>query len=166
MSHHQKEAGAHHACLLLGSNIQPEQNLPRAVKLLRHYVVVEKASTVWETSPVGSPGPNFLNMAVMIWVSLDRRSFKAQVLRSLEAQLGRVRTPDKYAARTIDIDIIIWDSLVVEADVWKFAHIAAPVAELLPHLRSEETGEILEQAARRLAGEASIRKRTVIGLDK
>ena len=166
MNPHQKEAGVHHACLLLGSNIQPEQNLPRALKLLRQHVVVEKASGIWETSPVGSQGPDFLNMAVLVETSLNRRYLKMDVLRRLEAQLGRVRTQNKYAARTIDIDIITWDALVVEPDAWKFAHVAAPVAELLPHLRSDETGETLEQAARRLAGAASNCKRALIVLDQ
>jgi 2-amino-4-hydroxy-6-hydroxymethyldihydropteridine diphosphokinase len=54
------------ACLLLGSNIAPEQNLPKAIALLRHYVEVADTSKVWETPAVGSSGANFLNAAVMV----------------------------------------------------------------------------------------------------
>jgi len=144
------KAQRHRACLLLGSNLQPEENLRRAVELLRQYFVVEKVSAAWETPAVGSDGPDFLNAAVVIHTSLDPWQLKERFLRPLEAQLGRVRTADKNAPRTIDIDIVIWDADLLDLDVWKYAYAAVPVAELLPCQQSEETGEYLEQAAARL----------------
>jgi len=86
----------------------------------------------------------------VIHTSLDPWQLKERFLRPLEAQLGRVRTADKNAPRTIDIDIVIWDADLLDLDVWKYAYAAVPVAELLPCQQSEETGEYLEQAAARL----------------
>jgi 2-amino-4-hydroxy-6-hydroxymethyldihydropteridine diphosphokinase len=137
-------------CLLLGSNIHPEENLRRAVGLLRQHFVVEKISVIWETPAIGSDGPNFLNAAVVIQTTLDASQLKTHFLRPIEDKLGRRRTADKNAPRTIDIDIVAWEADLVDADVWKYAHAAVPVSELLPCYQSEETGEYLEQAAARL----------------
>ena len=97
----------HRVCLLLGSNLQPETNLPRAVSLLQAQVTLLQASAVWETLSVGSGGPNFLNAALLVSTSLTALSLKEQVLHPLEARLGRVRTADKNADRPIDLDIIL-----------------------------------------------------------
>ncbi len=144
-------AQQHRACLLLGSNIQPEENLRKAVHLLRQNFPVEQVSGVWESAAVGSDGPNFLNAAVIIRTSLKPQQLKDGFLRPFEARLGRVRTIDKNAPRTIDIDIVAWDADIVDANVWKFAHAAVPVAELLPCYQSEATGEYLEQRAAHLS---------------
>jgi 2-amino-4-hydroxy-6-hydroxymethyldihydropteridine diphosphokinase len=146
----------HRACLLLGSNIQPEKNLLKALYLLRQNFPVEQVSRVWESAAVGSAGPNFLNAAVIIRTSLDPRQLKEGCLRPLEARLGRVRRRDKNAPRTIDIDIVAWDADIVDANVWKYAHVAVPVAELLPCYQREGTGEYLEQRAARLRRSTSI----------
>ena len=146
-------------CLILGSNIDPELNIQRAIRKLEQIFPVEGVSAVWETPAVGSDGPNFLNAAVVIYTSLDPRSLKEQVLRPLEARLGRVRTADKFAPRTLDIDMVAWNAVILDHDVWRHAHLAVPVAELLPCYQSDETGEYLEQAARRLSIMTPIRAR-------
>lgn len=152
----------HRVCLILGSNINPEQNIQRALRKLEQIFPVEGVSAVWETPAVGSDGPNFLNVAVVIYTSLDPQSLKERVLRPLEARLGRVRTADKFAPRTLDIDIVAWNDLILDQDVWRYAHLAVPVAELLPCYQSEETGEYLEQAALRLSRATPIRMRSEI----
>jgi 2-amino-4-hydroxy-6-hydroxymethyldihydropteridine diphosphokinase len=141
----------HRACLLLGSNIQPEENLRKAVYMLRQNFRVEQVSGVWESAAVGSDGPNFLNVALIIRTPLAPQQLKESFLRPLEASLGRVRTGDKNAPRTIDIDIVAWDADIIEANVWKYAHAAVPVSELLPCYQSEVTGEYLEHRAAQLS---------------
>jgi 2-amino-4-hydroxy-6-hydroxymethyldihydropteridine diphosphokinase len=146
-------------CLILGSNINPEQNILHALSLLEQIFPVDGVSAVWETPAVGSNGPNFLNAAVVIYTSLDARFLKEKVLRPLEARLGRVRTADKFAPRTLDIDIVAWNATILDHNVWRHAHLAVPMAELLPCYQSDETGEYLEQAARRLSTQTPIRIR-------
>lgn len=136
----------HTVCLLLGSNIRAEETLPQAVELLRKHMVVLQTSSVWETPAVGSEGPNFLNAALSAVTPLAPDTLKKQLLRPLEAQLGRVRTGDKNAARTIDIDLVIFDQQVHDPSLWKFAHIAVPVSEILPGFQSE-SGEYLKDFA-------------------
>jgi 2-amino-4-hydroxy-6-hydroxymethyldihydropteridine diphosphokinase len=149
----------HLACLLLGSNIEPEVNIARAITLLRDIFPTVRLSSIWETPPVGSPGPSFLNVAVLVETALDASQLKARVLRRIETQLGRLRSADKFAPRTIDIDIITWDADVLDNNLWKYAHLAVPVAELLPCFQSGETGEYLEQVAERLAHLTPIKAR-------
>lgn len=95
-------AGEHQVCLLLGSNIQPEKNIVLGITLLREQVKVGRISSVWESAPAESAGPNFLNLALLLTTPLDAETLKMQVLRPLEARLGRVRSADKNAPRPID----------------------------------------------------------------
>jgi 2-amino-4-hydroxy-6-hydroxymethyldihydropteridine diphosphokinase len=143
-------AQEHQVCLLLGSNIQPRKNLALAVDLLRSQVKIVRVSSVWETPAVGSPGPDFLNLAVLVITSLDAGSLKEQIIRPLEAQLGRVRSADKNAPRTMDIDIVLFDNQLLDPNLWRFAHRAVPVADILPGYRSDN-GDQLKDIALQLA---------------
>lgn len=150
------ESNLDYACLLLGSNIAPERNLPRALELLRRHVEVSGASQVWETPAVGSAGPNFLNAAVLVRTRLAPEQLKNLVLGAIESDLGRVRTADKYAPRPIDIDIVAWNGRVTDPDVWQYAHAAVPAAEVLSGEIYSEKGETLAEAAARLSQFSSI----------
>ncbi len=127
----------HQVCLLLGSNIQPERNLPLAIDLLQNHLTVLQISSVWETSPIGSNGPNFLNAALLAQTGFEQRTLKSQILIPLEAKMGRVRSADKNAPRPIDLDIILFDRLILDPTIWLFAHRAVPMAEIQPDIHSE-----------------------------
>ena len=143
-------SGSHIACLMLGSNIRPEENLQQALSLLREQVSIQKISSVWKTLAVGSPGPDFLNAAILVQTDLDADELKDSVLRPLETKLGRVRVEDKNAPRTIDLDIIIFDDILLEDDLWHQAYLAVPISELLPDYPSQQ-GVLLIDAAYLLA---------------
>jgi len=148
----------HQACLLLGSNIQPESNLPNAIDLLQNRLTILRISSVWETTPVGSVGPNFLNAALLAQTPMDQNTLKLYILIPLETQMGRLRSADKNAARPIDLDIILFDRLILDPTLWHFAHRAVPVAEIQPDMRSE-AGETLKEAAAKFMSDGSIRLR-------
>jgi 2-amino-4-hydroxy-6-hydroxymethyldihydropteridine diphosphokinase len=140
----------HQACLLLGSNIEPELNIPRAVVLLQEKLTILQVSSIWESTSVDCCYPDYLNMALSASTSLDAKQLKEQVLRPLEAQMGRVRTEDKNASRPIDFDIILFDGALLDPALWQHAHRAIPVAELFPDYHSED-GASLKEVATRLA---------------
>jgi 2-amino-4-hydroxy-6-hydroxymethyldihydropteridine diphosphokinase len=135
----------------LGSNINPSENIIRALKLLNQQIGVQRVSSTWESLAVGSEGPNFLNTVAWVETSLEMTDLKQRILRKIEADLGRVRTADKNAPRTIDIDILIFDEQLVEPAGWEQAFLAVPIAELLPDFKHPQTGEPIQNAARRLA---------------
>lgn len=143
----------------LGSNIQAEQNLSRAISLLKQVVQIDAISTTYHTPSVGTPGPDFLNAAVLIRTRLSSQTLKENVIRKIETQLGRKRTHDKNAPRTIDIDILIFDNQVIEPEIWLRAHLAVPLSELVPNLCNPDSGESLQCAAERLSQQTRIKAR-------
>jgi len=146
-------------CLSLGSNIAPSENLKRAVELLREKLLVRAVSRAWKSPAVGSGGPDFLNAAVLVDTWLYPRLLKEEVLRPIERSLGRQRGVDKYAPRTIDIDIVTFDGQVLDPQLWTQAYLTLPVAELLPGLVEPGSGEALEDIASHLVSIAGVSPR-------
>lgn len=147
----------HTATILLGSNIDAEVNLRRAVQSLEKECRIIATSKIWLTKAVGSRGPDFLNQAVKIQTKLEFDYLKNTILRSIEQQLGRVRTADKYADRTIDLDVIIFDNQIIDPAVWKQCFIASPVSDLHPELQSPDNGSTLLDIARELQCKSDVR---------
>ena len=141
----------HRACLCLGSNIEPEANIQQAVALLKEMTNVEGLSNCYETSAVGSDGPNFLNMAACLLTTMDSAAIKGNIIQPIEQRLGRVRQPDKNAPRTIDLDLIVYDYEVLDPTLWQRVHLALPFSELVPDLVEPESGKTLKEVAERLA---------------
>ena len=147
------------AFLLLGSNIDPEHYLRETVQWLATRCRLLAVSPVYESPPVGTINqPNFLNAAVLIETRHTAEELKAEVLQPLEQELGRVRTEDKNAPRTIDLDIVLFNDEVLDLghrhipdpDILRFPHIARPLADLAPQYRHPESGQTLTEIAERL----------------
>jgi dihydroneopterin aldolase/2-amino-4-hydroxy-6-hydroxymethyldihydropteridine diphosphokinase len=151
----------------LGSNIDPEHNLPEAVRRLAAHCRLLAVSPVYETRPVGrTEQPNFLNAAVLIETDLGAAQLKARVLGVIEQELGRVRTADKNAPRIIDLDISLFDDQVLDVghrhipdpDILRFPHVTQPLADLAPGVRHPETGQTLLELAQALPNRDLIRR--------
>ena len=131
------------AFVSIGSNIRPAKNVRTAIRLLAQHVRVAGISTVYKTRPEERPEQNqFYNCVVEIHTDVAPRDLKFQVLRSIESQLKRQRMPDKYAPRTIDLDLILYDDLVMndsdlilpDPDIVRRFFLAVPLAELDPDI--------------------------------
>lgn len=160
--------------IALGSNIEPERHLPEAVQMLAAYVHIRAASRVYESAPIDASGnadttqSPFLNAALWIETQLRPSVLKYDVLRQIEASLGRVRTEDKFAPRPIDLDLVLYGSLIIERpdpylrlpdpDTLTRAHIALPLADLAPDFVHPLSGVSLATIAARFAGELTIRE--------
>ena len=140
----------HRVVVLMGSNISPVDNLRQAYLQLRNQCTVKAVSNVWENAAFGSPGPNFMNAAILIETTLSNNELKSRILHPIEDMLGRVRTADKNAPRTIDLDIIISDDQVCDPNLWSRLHSALPVSELLADWVNPQNGEALADIARSL----------------
>ena len=150
--------------IALGSNIDKEVNLPKAIHLLSEMCDVVAVASIYETVPVGLlEQPNFWNTAVILRSPLSAAEIKRKYLSEIERQLKRVRQADPNAPRTIDLDIVLFNDAVLdyvgedgryrhipEKDLLKFPHVAVPVAELLPEMPHPEKGELLRDIAMRL----------------
>lgn len=149
-------ANQHIAYIGLGSNIEPVVNLRRAVAALRARGDVLAVSSVWKSPAIGSAGLDFLNAAAKFATSLSAEELKSEVLRPIEKELGRVRGPDRFAPRTIDLDILIFDDEGLDAEIWVYAHLAMPLSEILADYRHAQTGEGLSEVAARLRAKQSL----------
>ncbi len=146
----------HHAFITLGSNLSPELNLRAAVRLLAGQCAVLDVSPVYETEPVGTqPQPRYLNAAVRVATPLTAEQLKTEVLTPIENALHRQRSADKFAPRTIDLDIALFDTAVLQLghraipdpDILRYAHVAVPLADLAPDYRHPVTGQTLREIA-------------------
>jgi 2-amino-4-hydroxy-6-hydroxymethyldihydropteridine diphosphokinase len=139
----------HRVYLSLGSNIEPEANLSMAIELLAEYGEVRAVSGMWESRAVGGSGPNFLNASVLLLTEIEPSELKDRLVRPIESSLGRVRTEDKNAPRTIDIDVMLVDDQPFNLDLWDDAFVLMPIAELLPETTHPNTRVTLREAADR-----------------
>ncbi|WP_437206563.1 2-amino-4-hydroxy-6-hydroxymethyldihydropteridine diphosphokinase [Planctomicrobium sp. SH664] len=140
----------------LGSNIDPERHLPAAVRKLRSIARVLKVSSVWESEPVGYlQQARFCNAAVLLTTDLPPERMHS-LLRRIESDLGRVRDPDnKNAPRTIDLDIAIYEDVVVSTPLLTIPDpairdrpfLAVPLAELDANFWVPLTGHTLGELA-------------------
>lgn len=136
------------AYIAVGSNIEPQENIIRALLDLKIIQPITAVSNFYKTSAVGRPGqPDFFNGIIKIQSALDPRRLKFNVLRKIENQLGRIRTSDKFAPRTIDLDIILYGTQIInEADIKipdpsirLYPFVAVPLLELAPKLSLPDT---------------------------
>jgi 2-amino-4-hydroxy-6-hydroxymethyldihydropteridine diphosphokinase len=140
----------HSAVIGIGSNIFPKENIRSALYLLSRMVTIRELSRIWKTAAVGSPGPDFLNAAVLISSAYSSNQLRREVLRPIENLLGRVRTHDPNAPRTIDLDILIFDDRLLDEHLWEYPHMAVPVGEIMPDFVDRNTGEQAAEIAGRL----------------
>jgi 2-amino-4-hydroxy-6-hydroxymethyldihydropteridine diphosphokinase len=144
------------AFISIGSNIDPETNVKNAVRRLGSTARVVAISTVYFTEPVGPPGqPWFYNCVVEIETDLAPRELKFRLLRRIEDELGRTRSSDKFAARTIDLDLILYDELVMttpdlalpDPDIPRRPFLAIPLRELAHGLILPGSGLRIQEVA-------------------
>lgn len=133
------------AYLSLGSNLgEKDKNLSKALRYINvsigHLVDL---SGIYETEPWGfETNEKFLNMVIEIVTDLTPQEVMERCLE-IEAKLGRVRSSTEgYSSRTIDIDILYYDNLVISEEKLIIPHphmqnrrfILEPLCEIAPTL--------------------------------
>lgn len=165
-----RRAGASETSVLLslGSNIDPAANMVRAYDELCLELEVVAASRLFASVGVGDrPMPEFLNAAIEVRTDLDPFPLKFDLLREIEARLGRRRTADRNAPRTIDLDIALFGDLVIDEpdsglvvpdpEIPTRAHVAIPLADLSPNRRHPTDGRTLRAIAEELGDRTTVR---------
>ena len=158
----------------MGSNIEPRFNIVRAAAILVELFPRARFSRVFETEPVGArKAPWFLNAAAAIATDLGPRELKYDVLRPLESRLGRERSSDRNAPRTIDLDIAMYGDQVIsdsaarleipDPNIVTDSHIALPLADLEPDMLHPLEGRTLKEIADSLVAGPVVRP--VPGMD-
>src|SRR5512146_1192969 len=127
----------------VGSNIEPAENVRVAIRALARQAHLVGVSMVYLSDALDRPEqPPYYNCVAEIETELPPAEIKFGMLRAIENKLGRQRTQDKYAPRTIDLDLIVYGDLTLDAegirlpdpDIPERPFLAVPLAELAPDL--------------------------------
>lgn len=125
-----------------GSNVEPEKNLARALHELERTFGEVAVSPAYRNPAVGFEGPDFINLVVGFRTA-DAPARVKQSLEQIEALCGRLRSAPKWAPRTMDLDILLYDQVVSDEpglilprpDLLRRAFMLKPLADLAPQLR-------------------------------
>lgn len=104
--------------VLLGGNIEPrEEYISKAKHELSRLGVIVNSSSIYETEAWGFEAENsFLNLVLLMETTLDAELFLKGALE-IELELGRERSNSRnYSSRTIDIDMLYFDSEIIESE--------------------------------------------------
>jgi 2-amino-4-hydroxy-6-hydroxymethyldihydropteridine diphosphokinase len=144
--------GTGRAYLSLGSNIDAERWLGAAVRELRARFGEIDVSPVYRSAAVGFDGPDFLNLAVAIDSDLAPEALN-DWLHALEDRHGRIRGGARYGSRTLDVDIVLYDDLVLSGKgnlklprgELRHAFVLKPMADIAPSVRHPVDGRTMAE---------------------
>ena len=138
--------------LSLGSNLEPRRHLPAAMAALRERFGEIAVSPAYRSKSVGFDGADFVNLAVGLDTELSPESLN-DWLHALEDRHGRRRDVPRYADRTLDIDIVLYDDLVLDGpghlqiprNELQHAFVLRPIAEIAPAVRHPLSGRSMAE---------------------
>lgn len=129
------------AWLGLGSNINAPAHIRAAIIELGKQFESIELSPIYSSTAVGFDGNDFINLVARIETGMSPLELR-QYLRDLEDRYGRKRGVPKFSDRSLDIDILLYDDLVLRspvleiprAEIVRFAHVLKPLVDLDPEL--------------------------------
>ncbi len=121
----------------IGSNIDRDTNIPSSLAALKKELGNLEISSVYETAPVGFTGENFYNLVVKFESNLPAKQV-AKILRQIELDHGRTRNCQKFSARTLDLDLILYGDQIINDgrlqvprdEIERYAFVLEPLAEI------------------------------------
>jgi len=136
-----------HVYVSVGSNIDREDNIAMALRLLEASFGELQCSSVYESEAVGFDSDPFYNLVVGFDTTDSPRAIQ-DALHCIEEASGRTRTTG-LSARTLDLDLLLYDDLVIDADglvlprtdISRYAFVLGPLAEIAGEQRHPVSGE-------------------------
>jgi 2-amino-4-hydroxy-6-hydroxymethyldihydropteridine diphosphokinase len=149
--------------IALGSNRRGRHGAPaKEVLAAARAIGARRRSPVIETPPIGPSIRRFANAAAWVESDLDPRQMLAR-LKKVEREFGR-RPGQRWGARVIDLDIVLWSGGVVRSRRLTIPHpafrerdfVLAPLAAIVPGWRDPATGLTVRQLHARLTRRARL----------
>jgi GTP cyclohydrolase-4 len=161
---------SHKVYLGLGANLGDRQsNLTQALQHLRTKSSVDQVSAFYTTKPVGYlEQPDFLNIACQITTDLSPIEL-LHFVKQTEKMMGR-QASFRNAPRPIDIDILLYDELVLETPELTIPHprmaerafVLVPLAEIAPQAVHPPSGLTVAELLERVdQGEVAFHSRSL-----
>ena len=114
----------------VGSNIDPHSNVAKAFEKIQLLDPKAKSATWLHTTAQDDESqPDYINTAFLFHSNLNEVELKLHLLQ-IEAQMGRVRSHNKNAARQIDLDITQINEKIIDGDYQKYSFVKTCVDEL------------------------------------
>ena len=134
--------------LSLGSNLEPRHHLPAAIRELHEHFGQLIVSPAYRSTAVGFDGAEFVNLAVGLDTALSPEAMN-DWLHALEDRHGRRRDVPRYSDRTLDIDIVFYDALVLDGPAHlqiprkelQHAFVLRPIVDIAPDFRHPVSGQ-------------------------
>lgn len=131
----------------IGSNIDRSRNIRAALDALAARFSNLAQSQVYESIAVGFAGDPFYNL-VAAFDAEETPQEIVRVLHGIEERQGRERGGERFAPRTLDIDLLLYDDLCMREgklvlprdEITRYAFVLRPLAELAPELRHPVSG--------------------------
>jgi 2-amino-4-hydroxy-6-hydroxymethyldihydropteridine diphosphokinase len=136
----------------LGSNLDnPKQKIKDAIHLINEIddVNIIATSSLYETPPIGFfEQPNFINAVVQIYSPINHNNLLIKLF-DIERIFGRIRK-EKNGPRTLDLDILLFDDLVLESESLTIPHprmherlfVLIPLLEISPIIEIPKYGSV------------------------
>ena len=162
-------------CIALGANLGGrEANLRAALRAIGDIARVVAVSSLYETDAVtldGSEGPPYYNAACRIETELEPLQLM-RFLQSVEREIGRPPTAERWAPRPIDLDLLLYGNDIVETDDLTVPHarmaerpfVLVPLAEIAADVVHPALERTIAQLAED-AGDAGVRRIAEVGWD-
>ena len=140
--------------LILGGNRgNTEEIFSKAIELVTSNIgVIKLRSSRYESESWGFVSDIFMNQIIIVQTYLSPFEVLS-ITQHIEDQLGRTRTSNKYEARTIDIDLLYYDDLVISNPELTIPHpriaerkfVLVPLEEIAKDLRDPLTGFTIQE---------------------
>ena len=132
----------------IGSNIDRERSVRSGVAELKQAYGDVQLSSVYESDAVGFEGGAFYNL-VAVFDTDDSVDQVVANLSAIEDRHGRLRNGERFAARTLDLDLLLYGDAIISAEKYhvprdeipRYAFVLWPLAELAPEMCHPQTGE-------------------------
>jgi 2-amino-4-hydroxy-6-hydroxymethyldihydropteridine diphosphokinase len=132
----------------IGSNIERERSVRAGVAELKAIYGEVQLSSVYESDAVGFDGDAFYNL-VAAFDTDDSVEQVVETLAGIEDRHGRVRTGERFAARTLDLDLLLYGDAIISNErfhvprdeIPRYAFVLWPLAEIVPDMQHPLTGE-------------------------
>ncbi len=122
----------------IGSNIDKKNQINLALTNLAKHFDSLVLSSIYETESVGFKGDNFYNLGVNTTTELDIKTIY-DILHNIELSQGRKHSKEKFCARNIDLDLVLYGQEINKKyniprnDILKYSFVLAPLVELMPN---------------------------------